>query len=155
MAEELDIPEAKTVQIVACAELGKRFFQKNTEGAAVLRTAKDVADYAYDMQHLTKEHLRGIYLNSHYQVIHDEVISIGTVDTNMVHPREVFRPAVAYGAVAVILVHNHPSGILKPSQADIEVTEHLIQAGKLMGIQVVDHVIVGKGKSTCVNAPYA
>ncbi len=86
------------------------------------------------MHDLPKEHLRGIYLNSHYKVIHDEVISIGTIDANIVHPREVFRPALEYAVAAVILVHNHPSGTLEPSDADIAVTRQLIDSGKLLGI---------------------
>jgi len=142
LAEELDIPLGKAMQIVACGELGRRFNKTSRNGAAVIRTAKDVYDYVVDMRNLKKEHLRGIYLDTHYQVIHDEVISIGTVDANMVHPREVFRPAIAHGAAAVILVHNHPSGILLPSLADRAVTAQIAEGGELIGIDLIDHVIV-------------
>ena len=75
-------------------------------------------------------------------MIHDEVISIGTIDANIIHPREVFRPALEYAAAAVILVHNHPSGNLEPSDADIAITQQLIEAGKLLGLDLIDHVIV-------------
>jgi len=104
MAADLDIPINKAAQIIACAELGRRFFERNTNAAPILRTAKDAFHYTRDMHELPKEHLRGIYLNTHYKVIHDEVISIGTLDANIIHPREVFKPALEYSAAAVILV---------------------------------------------------
>lgn len=142
LSEQLSIPEGKAMQIVAVGELGRRFFKGSRNGAVVIRTAADVFDHVFDMRRLPKEHLRGLYLNSHYQLVHDETISIGTVDSNLVHPREVFRPAITYGAVGVILVHNHPSGNTEPSLADHSVTGQLIEAGKLLGIDLVDHVIV-------------
>ncbi len=142
MARDLDIPTSKAAQIVAVGELGRRFFTRERNGAAVIRTARDTYEYVSDMRTLAKEHLRGLYLNAHYQVIHDEVISIGTVDANIVHPREVFRPALSCSAAAVILVHNHPSGVLTPSTEDALVTRQIAQAGKLLGIELVDHVIV-------------
>ncbi len=146
MAEDLDIPIVKATQIIAVAELGKRFFQKKGGGAKSIRTPKDVFEHTKDMHDLTKEHLRGIYLNAHHKIIHDEVISIGTVNANIIHPREVFKPALEYSAAAVILVHNHPSGIAKPSKADKDVTTQLVAAGKLLGIDLLDHVIVTKQK---------
>jgi DNA repair protein RadC len=103
LAQELDIPIGKAMQIVAAGELGRRYFQKRRNGAAVIRTAKDVYDYTVDMRVLSKEHLRGLYLDTHYQVIHDEVLSIGTIDANLIHPREVFRPALAHAAGLVIV----------------------------------------------------
>jgi DNA repair protein RadC len=142
LAEDLDIPLGKAMQIVAAGELGRRYFQKKRNGAAVIRTAKDVFDHTVDMRSLSKEHLRGLYLDTHYQVIHDEVLSIGTVDANLIHPREVFRPALAHAAAAVVLVHNHPSGIVTPSEADRIVTVQIAEAGKVLGIDLVDHVIV-------------
>lgn len=154
LAADLEIPIYKAAQIVACGELGRRFFQKNKSGLTMVRTAKDVYSYARDMERLPKEHLRGIYLNSHYRVIHDEVLSIGTINANLVHPREVFKPAVEYGAAAIILVHNHPSGIITPSAADIEITEQLIAAGKIMGLNLIDHVIIGNGKYNSIEAQY-
>jgi DNA repair protein RadC len=93
-----------------------------------------------------KEQLRGLYLNSRYQLIHDEVISIGSLTSNIVHPREVFQPAIERGAVALIIAHNHPSGVLEPTTADINVTEQLISAGKVLGIELLDHLIIAKSK---------
>ncbi len=142
LAADLNIPLNKAMQIVAVGELGRRFFERNRNGAAVIRTAKDAFEYAADMRVLKKECLRGIYLNAHYQVVHDEIISIGTVDANIVHPREVFRPAISCSAAAVILVHNHPSEILAPSGEDRAVTVQIREAGKLLGIELVDHIII-------------
>lgn len=142
MARDLDIPAGKAAQIVAVGELGRRFFTRERNGAAVIRTARDAFAHVADMRALQKEHLRGLYLNAHYQVIHDETISIGTVDANIVHPREVFRPALSCSAAAVILVHNHPSGVLKASAEDTLVTRQIREAGKLLGIELVDHMIV-------------
>lgn len=142
LADDLCIPVTKAVQIVAAGELGRRFFKRNGMGAAIIRSAADAYAYASDMRMLTKEHLRGMYLNTHYQVIHDEIISVGTVDANLLHPREVYKPALEYSAAAVVLVHNHPSGIATPSAADREVTRQLAAAGALLGIELIDHLVV-------------
>ena len=151
---ELGIPVGKACQVIACGEIGRRFYEKNNAGFSVIRSAKDVYEHVRDMQSLPKEHLRGLYLNTHNQVIHDEVISIGTINSNIVHPREVFRPAVEYNAVAIVLAHNHPSGIVTPSAQDIEITNQLIQAGKIFGINVLDHVIITKSTFMSINAHY-
>ncbi|MFA6586181.1 MAG: DNA repair protein RadC [Candidatus Paceibacterota bacterium] len=154
LANNFDIPLIKAVQIVACAELGRRFFQKDDLSLPVIRTAREIYQYVRDMHNLSKEHLRGIYLNAHYKVIHDEVISIGTVDANIIHPREVFKPAIEHSAVALILVHNHPSGSTDPSEADLSVTRQLIDAGKLLGVDLIDHVIVTKDTFASIPGPY-
>jgi DNA repair protein RadC len=154
LSAELAIPIVKASQIVACGEIGRRLYSKNESGFAVIRNAKDVYEYLVDMHNLPKEHLRGLYLNSHNRIIHDEVISIGTINTNIVHPREVFRPAVEYAAAAVVLAHNHPSNSLSPSTQDIEITKQLIQAGKILGINVLDHVIITKISYVSISANY-
>lgn len=154
LAEELGIPLIKACQIVACGEMGRRFYEKNSSGFTVIRSAKDVYEYLQDMHNLPKEHLRGLYLNSHNRIVHDEVISIGTINSNLVHPREVFRPAIEYSASAIVLAHNHPSGIATPSEQDIEITKQLIQAGKVIGINVLDHVIITKSTYISINANY-
>lgn len=154
LSSELGIPSMKAAQIVACGEIGRRLYEKNDSGFAVIRSAKDVYEYLQDMHNLPKEHLRGLYLNSHNRVIHDEVISIGTINTNIVHPREVFRVAIEHSAAAVILAHNHPSNVATPSAQDIEITQQLIQAGKIIGINVLDHVIITKCTYISINAQY-
>ncbi len=154
LAKNLNIPELKAAQIVACNELGRRFHQTNKTGLAVVRTAKDVYNYARTMGTLQKEHLRGIYLNTHYRVIHDEVLSIGTINTSLIHPREVFRPALEYGAAALILVHNHPSGIATASATDLEITEQLVAASKIIGVPLIDHVIIGNNRYSSIDVLY-
>lgn len=154
LSDELEIPEIKALQIVACAELGRRFFDRREHGRVIIRTAKDVYEYLKDLRTLSKEHLRGLYVNTHHRLIHDEVISIGTINSNLIHPREVFKPAIEYGAVAVILAHNHPSGVVTASAADIEITKRVIEAGRIIGIPLVDHVIIGKNKFASIEAGY-
>jgi DNA repair protein RadC len=155
LSKDLGVPIGKSVILVACAELGRRFFQRNYSSLPTIRTAKEVYEYVKDMQNLSKEHLRGIYLNAHYKIIHDEIISIGTVDSSIIHPREVFKPAIEHSAVALILVHNHPSGILEPSEADISVTRQLIQAGKFLGVGLIDHIIVTKDSFKSIPESYS
>lgn len=151
----LDIPLVKACQLVACFELGRRFFKpQGGRKPVTLRTAGQVYEYLKDMRDLPKEHLRGLYLDSHYQLIHDEMISIGSLTSNIIHPREVFRPALEYSASAVILAHNHPSGVSKPSEADIAITRQIVEAGKIMGVSVLDHVVVTKMKFESVPVEY-
>lgn len=154
LSEELDIPIVKACQIVACGELGRRFYDRSESGFVTIRNAKDVFDYFQDMRNLPKEHLRGLYLNSHNRILRDEVISIGTVNSNMIHAREVFRPAIECNAAAVILAHNHPSGESTPSKEDVDITADLVRAGKILGISILDHVIITKDSFSSVNVNY-
>ncbi len=154
LSTELDIPITKSCQIIACGEIGRRIYQKSESGFKTVRTAKDVFEYVQDMRNLPKEYLRGIYLNTHHRIIHDEVISIGTINSSIIHPREVFRPAIEYNAAAVILVHNHPSNVSTPSIEDIEITKQLIEAGKMIGINVLDHVIITHSEFISIEAKY-
>lgn len=148
--KDLKIPSTKACQIVACFELGRRFYQKKPGSLITIRTAKQAFTYLKDMGNLNKEQFRGLYLNSHYQLVHDEVISIGTLNASLVAPREVFRPALEYSAAAIIIAHNHPSGSLKATKADVEITNKLIEAGNIMDIEVLDHIIIGKNKFASV-----
>ena len=88
-----------------------------------------------------KEHFLGIYLSARNKVIKKEIISIGTLNASLVHPRETFRPALVSRAVSLIVLHNHPSGCIEPSEADVAITKRLKQAGGILGIELVDHVI--------------
>lgn len=142
LADALQIPLAKACQIVASFELGRRFYQKKAGKPLVVRTAKHAFLHLKSMGVLQKEQLRGLYLNSRYQVVHEEIISIGSLTANIVHPREVFQPALEYGAVAVIVAHNHPSGVLEPTQDDLNATAQLIAAGRVLGIDLLDHLII-------------
>jgi DNA repair protein RadC len=154
LSEEFDIPFTKACQIIACFELGRRFFSTPKGELKTVRTPKQVYDYVQDMHRLPKEQLRGLYLDAHYRVIHDEIISIGCVDANIIHPREVFFPAVQRSASAVILVHNHPSGIVTPSEADIAITKQLVEAARVLGITLLDHVVVTENEYQSVPVSY-
>jgi DNA repair protein RadC len=154
LADDLKISEIKASQIVACGELGRRLYEKNTAGFIMIRNAADVYDYLKDMHNLPKEYLRGLYLNSHNRIIRDEVISIGTMSTSIVHAREVFRPAIEYNAAAVVIAHNHPSGSTLPSEHDVVITDQLIKAGKIIGINLLDHVIITKHAFASIKAKY-
>lgn len=133
------IGQAKASILLAAFELSKRITDLST---ATVVTAADVWNSVHDIRNQTKEHFVIVLLNSRNQIIKYEVVSIGLVDTSIIHPREVFEPAIKHVASAVILVHNHPSGQLDPSDADIRTTKQLVECGKLLGIPVVDHVIV-------------
>ena len=142
LADVMQIPVPKACQIVASFELGRRFFEQRSGKAVYISTAQQAFDYLQDMGTMKKEQLKGLYLNSRYQVIYEEVISVGSMTSNIVHPREVFQPAIEHGAVAVIIAHNHPSGRLEGTAADDEVTERLLVASKILGIDLLDHLII-------------
>lgn len=151
LADALQIPLAKACQIVASFELGRRFYQDKAGKPVFIRTAKQAFEHLKSMGHLQKEQLRGLYLSSRYQIIHEEIISIGSLTANIVHPREVFQPALEYGAVAVVIAHNHPSGILEPTKDDIEATTQLTQAGHVLGIDLLDHLIIADDTFISIN----
>lgn len=142
LSEVAGIPLAKACQLVAGLELGRRYYARRYGKAVYVRNIEQASDYLKGMGDSTKEQLRGLYLNSRYQVVHDEVISVGSLTANIVHPREVYKPAIEHGAVAVIIAHNHPSGSTEPTHADLEVTSQLKSAGELLGISLLDHLIV-------------
>jgi DNA repair protein RadC len=154
IAQDLNIPLIKACQVVSCVEIGRRLFKKNDMGLAVIRNAHDAFEFLTEMRSLPKEQLCGLYLDTHNRVIHNETISIGTINSSIVHPREVFKPALEYGAASVVLVHNHPSGILEPSQSDILITKQLVEAGKIIGIHLMDHIIVSKQGFVSIQADY-
>jgi DNA repair protein RadC len=141
----LGISNAKACQVIACFELGRRLL--TYESKPPIKTAQDIADlFMPELQYLKKENLKGVYLDGKNRMIWDETISIGSLNANIVHPREVFKVALEKSAASVILVHNHPSGDSTPSSDDIELTKRLIEAGKLMDIEVLDHIIIGDGE---------
>lgn len=110
-----------------------------------INTAQDVFNYFVDeLQNKKKEQFYALFLDTKNKIIGEELISVGTLNTSLIHPREVFNPAIKASANSLVIVHNHPSGDVKPSKEDIEITKKLETAGSLLGISVVDHVIVGK-----------
>ncbi len=146
LMETLGIGAKKACQIVAAFELGRRFFEEPRSKAPTILAADDAYEYLKEMSKFKREHFRGLYLNTRGRVIRDEIISIGTLNMSVVHPREVFLPAVEFSAAAVILAHNHPSGDPTPSEEDLAITRQIVEAGKVMSIEVFDHIIVGKDK---------
>lgn len=138
----LNIGAVQTSQIMACIELGRRFFAVKASNLQI-RSTEDVYEIVKNMQYLKKEYLRGLYINTRYRIIHDEILSIGSLDSSILHPRDIFRPALEYNAYGVILAHNHPSGEIEPSSSDIETTKQVIHAGTLLQIPLMDHIIVG------------
>ncbi len=136
------IGSSKAAILLAALEFGKRLFQ-NKKSALIL-SAEDVWRELKDIRFKKKEYFVIFYLDSRNQEIAKEIISIGSVNASMVHPREVFEPAVRNCAYQIIVAHNHPSNDCTPSDADILVTQRLIEAGKLLGIDLIDHVIVTK-----------
>jgi DNA repair protein RadC len=134
----------KACELLSCVELGRRIFENKKVNISQLLSPQDVFDNLKDIRVSKKEHFVVFFLDSRNQEIKREVISIGTINASLVHPREVFEPAVKYLAVQVILAHNHPSGDLEPSEEDLTVNKRLVEAGKLLGIEVLDHIIVTK-----------
>jgi DNA repair protein RadC len=136
---------AKAAQLKACFELGKReelepelknFDIKDPESVvrAIRASIKDKA----------KEHFKLILLNPRNKIIGISTISIGTLNASLVHPREVFKDAITHSAASVVLAHNHPSGDPEPSEDDLKITKKLVDSGKILGIEVLDHIIIGK-----------
>lgn len=133
---------AKACEIVACFELGKRLLKdKKTE---IYLKPKEIWEELKDLRNHKKEHFVIFYLDSRNQEIKREIISVGSLNANLVHPREVFEPAVRNLAAQIILAHNHPSGDPEPSEDDLEITKRLVEAGKILGIEVIDHLIITK-----------
>lgn len=142
LANKFNLSINKSCQLIACFEIGKRLFQENKYDQIFFRSPRQVFNYLKTMSQLQKEQLRGLYLNSQFQLIHDEIISIGTLDKNLVHPREIFKPAISFSAAAVIIAHNHPSGNIKASQSDLEITKKIFEVSKLLEIELLDHLII-------------
>ena len=135
----------KAVTLVAAFALARRMEQERREESPVLDNPATVVDFVRETNRLKNvEEFQVLLLNTRKRLIRSEKISEGTLDTILVHPREVFRKAIAANAAGVVLVHNHPSGDPAPSEADIKVTRDLIRAGQLLKIEVVDHVIIGR-----------
>jgi DNA repair protein RadC len=139
------ISDAKACRILAAMELGRRAASQKGGKRVSVESPGDVAGMLMPgMRNLEKEVLRGVYLDSKKHIIKDEIISVGGLNTNSTHPREVFGPALRESAAAVILVHNHPSGDPAPSGDDVGVTKKLGEAGRVVGIELLDHLIIGK-----------
>ncbi len=134
--------KSKACEIIACFELGRRFL-KDKKSELIL-SPKDVWENLKDIRDHKKEHFVVFYLDTRNQEIQREIISVGILNANLIHPREVFELAVKHSAAQILIAHNHPSGDTDPSDDDLKVTKNLIEAGKILGIEIIDHVIVSK-----------
>jgi DNA repair protein RadC len=138
------IGKAKAMQILAALELGRRISRLSYDERYEIRSPEDGAKYVMeDMRFLSQEHFVAIYLNTKNQVIHRKTVFIGSLNSSIVHPREVFKEAIKRSAASVICAHNHPSGDPTPSREDIEVTKRLAESGRIIGIELLDHLIIG------------
>ncbi|MGG0413226.1 RadC family protein [Peribacillus simplex] len=141
------IGEAKAIQILASVELGRRINNLNDQDRYVIRSPEDGANYCMEeMRFLSQEHFVCLYLNTKNQVLQKTTVFIGSLNASIVHPREVFKEAFKRSAASIICLHNHPSGDPSPSREDIEVTKRLVECGKIIGIEVLDHIIIGEHK---------
>lgn len=133
---------AKASVLMAAFELTRRGLQQGLGVLPVISCPAETVSLLTEIKDQRKEYFLCLYLNARNQVIHKEVISIGSLSASIVHPREVFQVAVYHSAASIILAHNHPSGDVSPSEDDVELTRRLAKAGEIMGIEVLDHIII-------------
>lgn len=113
------------------------------KNAEYISSPEDVYELFKHLREETKEHFIGLHLNTKHKIISFDTVSIGSLNASIVHPRELFKTAILANASQIILIHNHPSGNSRPSQEDITLTQRLVKAGDILGIQVIDHVVIG------------
>ncbi|MGB8957303.1 MAG: DNA repair protein RadC [Tumebacillaceae bacterium] len=150
LQELIDMPGiglAKATQLKAAIELGRRISRHVGEARPQIITAEDAAAYMMDrLRFERKEHFVVLHLDTQHRLIGEEVASIGSLDASIVHPREIFKTALKRSSASIICLHNHPSGDPTPSFADVEVTRRLVEAGELLGVQVLDHIVIGENR---------
>lgn len=140
------VGESKAAQILALAEISKRFWTYKSGGNIQINSPKDAADMMMEsMRYIKKESLKVIMLNTKNYVISVKEVSVGCLNSSIVHPREVFAEALKKSSASLIVCHNHPSGDPTPSSEDINVTKRLKECGKLLGIELIDHIVIGDG----------
>ncbi len=135
------IGPARAAALCAAFELGRRAAERPAGGGAI-RGPDDVHVHVRDLTRARREHFVVLLLNARHEMQRREVVSIGSLNASIVHPREVFLPAILHSAASVVLVHNHPSGDPEPSEEDLSITRRLVEVGDLVGIGVLDHVVV-------------
>ena len=139
------IGPAKTATVCASLEIGRRLARRRLRAGAPIRGPEDVYRHFHaGLRFVPHERFLVVLLDGRYRVLRQEVVSQGTLTASLVHPREVFRPALREAAAALILVHNHPSGDPTPSPEDREITARLVKAGEILGVRVLDHVVVAE-----------
>lgn len=146
LCSERGVSEAKACQLLAALELGRRFVSLDPQERATIHSPQDVANLvAAEMAALEQEHLKVLLLNTKNEVTSIQEIYVGNVNSSVVRASEVFRPAVRDNVPSIIVVHNHPSGDPTPSREDVTITGLLVSAGQLLGIELLDHVVIGGG----------
>lgn len=141
------IGKVAAINLKAALEMGKRFhLQKLKLSFQKITSPEDIYNLSQDMIYYEKEYVRIYLLDSKLNVIHSENISEGTANSSIAHPRDIFKAAIKMNAISIILVHNHPSGDCSPSIQDIELTDKIKEAGKILGIKLNDHIIIGKNQ---------
>jgi DNA repair protein RadC len=145
----LEVPgigPAQAARLMAACELGRRVVRSRIPPRSQIRSPEDVASLVMEsMRGLDREQFRVILLDSKNQVLGVQTVAVGTLNASIVHPREVLKPGIQKSAAALILVHNHPTGIETASEEDIRLTRRIVKAGKVVGIEILDHVIIGDG----------
>lgn len=144
------IGPGKACLLLAAFELTKRALEVEDNNLPHINSARDAMAQLLELRTAKKEHFVVLYLNARNQLVHKETISIGTLNASLVHPREVFKPAIEQLAVSIIVAHNHPSGGAEASEADIMLTKRLREAGECLGIEVVDHLIITERDFVCI-----
>ncbi|MDA2922252.1 DNA repair protein RadC [Patescibacteria group bacterium AH-259-L07] len=137
------IGSGKACLLLAAFELTKRALDVEDSNLATINNTKDAVAHLQELRTAKKEHFVVLYLNARNQLIHKETISVGTLNANLVHPREVFKPAIEHLAASIIVAHNHPSGDVEASEEDLELTRKIKRAGNIIGIEVIQHIIIG------------
>jgi len=140
------INSAKACTILAAQELVKRALKVRDETFPMIKSTKDVIAQAGYLREKTREHLMVLYLNARDELLFKKHVFTGTLNASIVHPREIFKEAFNRNASSIILVHNHPSGDPQPSEADIRITKNVKEAGNILGVEVKNHIIIGKNK---------
>ncbi|MFD2614687.1 RadC family protein [Paenibacillus gansuensis] len=137
------LSERQSYHLMAVFELARRISGTKVNDEVIIRSPEDARDAVYDLKFFDKEHFVCLFLNTKNKMIGRETISVGTLNSALVHPREVFKAAIRRGSNSIIFAHNHPSTDVYPSPEDLEMTHRLVECGQLLGIEVKDHVIIG------------
>jgi DNA repair protein RadC len=141
------IGPAKALELQASLELGRRVARSRLPEAAAVASPQDAADLLMEeLRHLREEHFVVLFLNTKNRVIGRQTLSIGSLNASIVHPREVFRAAIRRSSASILCAHNHPSGDPTPSPEDLQLTRRLAEAGELVGIELLDHIVIGDNR---------
>jgi len=147
LRQRFGLTEREALRLKAVQELAQRWNHPSAEPPLRVTRPQDVAHYLLPrMRYLEQEEFRALLLNTKNGLLAEVTVSVGTLDLSVAHPREIFREAIRQSAAGVLLAHNHPSGDPQPSPEDIRLTQQLSAAGKLLGIEVVDHLVLGHGR---------